>query len=68
MNLDEVGDAIPHQAGLEDAKSASSGLVTDCHCTEFATRRKHRKKLVAKLGLADKKVRVGRQRPAPGHY
>ena len=57
MNMDEVGDAIPDQAGLEEAKTASSGLVTDCHCTELATRlAEHWKKLAPKLGLADEKV------------
>ena len=68
MNMDEVGDAIPDQAGLEEAKTASSGLVTDCHCTELATRlAEHWKKLAPKLGLADEKVRVSSHRPSPGH-
>ena len=64
MNMDEVGDAIPDQAGLEEAKSSSSGLVTDCHCTELAARlAEHWKKLAPKLGLSDEKVRVDCQRP-----
>ena len=64
MNMDEVGDAIPDQAGLEEAKFSSSGLVTDCHCTELAARlAEHWKKLAPKLGLSDEKVRVDRQRP-----